>query len=78
MCDILAESGRMEASLLRDKLFDRVGTRCPSIRGISGILLKDERFVSRGAYAWEKQIKRWELKNAPEKKLPEKKLSDDF
>ena len=76
--EILEEYGRLEASRIKDLLFDRVAGRTPSIRGVSGMLKRDDRFVSREASAWEKQIKTWELKNAPQKKLPRKKLSNDF
>ena len=76
--DVLKEHGRMEASRLKDLVWEKMQGNTPGIRAAVAMLRKDGRFVSREAYAWKKQIKTWELKNAPEKKFPEKKLSDDF
>ena len=65
--EILEERGSMEASLLKDLLFDRIGGRTPSIRGIVGILKRDERFWSRSPPAGRSQIKTWGIKKSQKK-----------
>jgi|14BtaG_2_1085337.scaffolds.fasta_scaffold33720_2 hypothetical protein len=65
--DVLEEKGAMEASRLKDCLFERIGGRTPSIRGLVWMLKKDERFWSRDAPAGETQIKTWGIKKSQKK-----------
>ena len=75
--DILDQRGILHASMIKDILFDRVGTLCPSIRELSTMLKTDKRVEGLLAPAGVTQIKRWKLKN-PQKsagiKIIEKKL----
>lgn len=75
--DILGERGILHASMIKDILFDRVGTLCPSIRELSTMLKTDKRVEGLFAPAGVTQIKRWKLKS-PQKsagiKIIEKKL----
>ena len=75
--DILDQRGILHASMIKDILFDRVGTLCPSIRELSTMLKTDKRVEGLLAPAGVTQIKRWKLKS-PQKsagvKIIEKKL----
>ena len=74
---ILDQRGILYASEVKDILFDRVGTLCPSIRELSNMLKTDKRVEGFLAPAGVTQIKRWKLKS-PQKsagvKIIEKKL----
>ena len=74
---IMQERGILYAREIKDILFDRVGTSCPSIRELSTMLKTDKRVEGLLAPAGVTQIKRWKLKN-PQKsagvKIIEKKL----
>ena len=75
--DILDQRGILHASMIKDILFDRVGTLCPSIRELSTMLKTDKRVEGLLAPAGVSQIKRWKLKS-PQKsagvKIIEKKI----
>tara|TARA_R110000751_G_scaffold298868_1_gene409088 strand:- start:375 stop:653 length:279 start_codon:yes stop_codon:yes gene_type:complete len=72
--DILDQRGILHASMIKDILFDRVGTLCPSIRELSTMLKTDKRVEGLLAPAGVTQIKRWKLKKSAGIKIIEKKL----
>tara|TARA_R100000541_G_scaffold1884_5_gene6928 strand:+ start:1369 stop:1590 length:222 start_codon:yes stop_codon:yes gene_type:complete len=61
--DILYERGTLHASVIKDILFDRVGTDCPSVREVTTMLKQDRRIQKLSPPAGTTQIKKWKLKN---------------
>lgn len=67
--EVLIQLGNpwLEASRIKDLVWERMRGATPTIRVASSKLKKDGRFVSRYAEPGKRQIKRWSLKKIPEK-----------
>ena len=60
--EVLRDQGWIESSLIRDKLFDCMGSGVPSIRELNAYLRRDKKIIGRYAPAGKTQIKKYSLK----------------
>jgi len=60
--DVMKDQGWIEASLIRDRLYDIMRGGTPSVRELNSFLKRDKKIIGMQAPAGKTQIKKYSLK----------------